>query len=56
MKVTRKKNCYCHMCKKYFHYMGIASHRRKHRNRQQDCEITYTNGQTFIHHYEIIRK
>lgn len=51
MKVTREKNCYCHTCQKYFHYLGIASHRRKHRNRKEDCMITFTNGQTFKWNY-----
>lgn len=46
MKVTRAKNCYCHTCKKDFHYLGITNHRRYHKIRNQDCEITFTHGNT----------
>ena len=51
MRVTRDKNCTCHTCKRYFHYLGIARHRAKHRERKEDCRITYTNGDTFLHGY-----
>lgn len=46
MKVTRDKNCYCHTCAKAFHYLGIASHRAGHRERREDCTITFTYGDT----------
>lgn len=46
MRVTRAKNCYCHTCAKAFHYMGIASHRAAHRERREDCTITFTYGET----------
>ena len=36
--------CYCHTCKRSFHYLGINSHRAAHRRKREDCEITYTNG------------
>lgn len=52
MKVTRDKNCYCHTCKKDYHYLGITRHRAMHRNKKQNCEITYTNGDTYEHNYE----
>lgn len=42
MKVTRDKNCYCHTCAKAFHYLGIAGHRE----RREDCTITFTYGDT----------
>jgi hypothetical protein len=45
--VTNSKNCYCHVCKKYFHYLGIARHRAKHRDKKEDCTITFTNGKTY---------
>lgn len=46
MKVTKDKNCYCHTCKKDFHYLGINMHRAAHRRRNEDCKITYTHGNT----------
>ena len=46
MKVTNSKNCYCHTCKKRFHYLGINSHRAAHRRRKEKCIITYTEGNT----------
>jgi hypothetical protein len=44
MKVTRDKNCYCYSCRKYFHYLGIATHRAGHRNRKERCKIMFTDG------------
>lgn len=38
--------CYCHTCKKSFHYLGINSHRAAHRRRAEDCTITYSKGDT----------
>ena len=51
MSVTNFKNCYCHTCKKAFHYLGISKHRSAHRDRREDCEITYTHGDTYIHDF-----
>lgn len=51
MKVTNAKNCYCHTCKKDFHYLGITRHRAMHRDKKEDCEITYTNGDRYIHEF-----
>lgn len=51
MKVTRNKNCHCHTCGKDFHYLGITRHRAMHRERREDCKITYTHGDTWIHKY-----
>lgn len=45
-KLTSDKTCYCHTCNESFHYLGINSHRAMHRRRKQDCEITYTHGDT----------
>ena len=42
---------YCHTCKRYFHYLGISRHRAMHRDRNEDCKITYSNGDTYIHAY-----
>lgn len=47
--VTSSKETFCHACSKWFHYLGIASHRAGHRRRGEDCRITYTNGETYIH-------
>lgn len=51
MKVTNTKNCYCHTCEKFFHYLGITRHRAMHRDKKEDCEITYTYGDTYIHKF-----
>ena len=57
MKITRYKNCYCHICKKSFHYLGIARHRAMHRDKKEDCKITYTCGDTYIHTYtKLVRR
>ena len=34
---------------KYFHWLGIARHRAMHRDKKEDCKITYSNGDTYIH-------
>lgn len=47
MKVTNRKNCYCWTCGKAFHYLGITRHRAAHRDRGEDCRITYTHGDTY---------
>lgn len=51
MRVTNKKNCYCHTCDKDFHYLGISRHRASHREKKEDCKITFTHGNTFIWNY-----
>ena len=51
MKVTKDKNCYCHTCQKYFHYLGINKHRAMHREKREDCKITYTHGDTYNFKY-----
>ena len=51
MKVTRDKNCTCHTCDRDFHYLGITRHRAMHRSRGEDCEITYTHGDTYLHKF-----
>jgi hypothetical protein len=42
---------YCHTCKKSFHKLGITRHRSMHRDRKEDCKITYLHGDTWIHKY-----
>jgi hypothetical protein len=46
------KSCYCHRCKKAFYPLGIARHRAAHRQKNEYCEITYTNGDTYEHHFQ----
>lgn len=49
---SSEKTTYCHTCERWFHSLGIASHRTYHRNRNQDCRVTYTNGDTHVHSYK----
>lgn len=49
---TLEKNTYCHTCDRDFHYLGIAAHRTYHRNRNENCRVTYTNGDTYVHEYK----
>lgn len=49
--VTNAKNCTCQRCGRNFHYLGIARHRAMHRDRKEDCEIIYTNGDVYIHEF-----
>ena len=51
MHVTREKETYCHTCKREFHYLGITRHRAMHRDRKEDCKITFTNGDTYAYNY-----
>lgn len=52
MKVTRYKNCFCFTCNKEFHYLGIARHRAKHREKREYCKITYSDGITYGHNFQ----
>ena len=49
---TNEKNCYCHTCKKYYHYLGITRHKAMHRDNQENCTITFTHGDTWKFNYE----
>lgn len=49
--VTREKECYCHTCKKDFHYLGITRHRVMHRDKKENCTITFTYGDTYTWNY-----
>lgn len=42
---------YCHTCKREFHSLGIMRHRAMHRDKKQDCKITYTHGDTWEYTY-----
>ena len=53
------KFCYCETCRKSFHSLGIARHRAMHRDRKEDCEITYSDGKTWAYPFgtnEAIKK
>ncbi len=52
-KITNEKNCTCLTCKRDFHYLGIARHRAMHRDKKEVCEITYTNGITYLHDFTL---
>ena len=51
MRITKAKNCTCHTCNKDFHYLGITRHRAMHRDKKENCEITYTYGDRYIYKY-----
>ena len=48
----REKTCYCHTCDKWFHPLGINRHRAMHRDKKENCEITYTYGDTYVFKFE----
>ncbi len=49
--ISSTKDCYCHTCKKDFHFLGITRHRAAHRDRKEDCKITFTYGNTRTYKY-----
>ena len=51
MKMAIGKTCTCHTYKRDFHYLGITRHRAMHRDRKEDCEITFTHGNTESYNY-----
>ncbi len=52
MFVTSEKNCFCHTCGRAFHYLGINRHVAMHRDRQEQCTVTYTYGDKHTYHFE----
>lgn len=56
MKTTSAKNCTCHTCGKDFHYLGIARHRTKHRDKRENCEISFTHGNRYLYLFSQIEK
>lgn len=51
------KDCYCHTCEKEFNSLGIARHRAMHRDRQEDCKITYKDGKTLKYKFsQVVKK
>ena len=55
MNITREKNCFCYTCNKAFHYLGITRHRAMHRDKKEDCDIEYTNGDRYDHKYSEVK-
>jgi hypothetical protein len=51
-KVKRWPDCTCHTCDKDIHHLGIMSHRAMHRRRQENCEITFSDGRTVTYAFE----
>ena len=47
--------CICHTCGKAVQSLGIARHRAAHRDRREDCEITYSRGDTWRYKYSEIK-
>lgn len=41
--------CYCYNCKKYYHRLGIMSHRAVHRRKRENCKIKYSHGNVVTH-------
>lgn len=56
MRVTNARNCRCHTCRCDFHYLGIARHVAMHRDRKQDCTVTYTYGDTHVYKFSESRR
>jgi len=54
-RITSIKKCYCHTCDKNIHYLGIARHRAAHRNRREDCKITFSSGNTWTYKFSKLR-
>lgn len=52
LKEERKKDCYCETCNKYFHHLGIARHRAMHRERKENCVISYSDYSTVFHKFK----
>lgn len=53
----RLKDCYCHTCDKEFNSLGITRHRAMHRDRQEDCKITYKDGKTLNYKFsQVVKK
>lgn len=49
-------SCTCHTCGKRYASLGIARHRAMHRDKGEDCEITYKNGERWKHNFAKSKK
>lgn len=45
------KTCYCHTCASDFHPLEIMRHREMHRDKKEDCKITFSKGHTSEYFY-----
>lgn len=53
----KMKNCYCHTCDKEFNSLGIARHRAMHREKKEDCKITFKDGKTLNYKFsQVVKK
>lgn len=43
--------CYCHTCEEDYHHLGIARHRAMHRDKGEDCTITFSDGSKYSYNY-----
>jgi len=48
--------CYCLTCKRNIRSLGIARHRAMHRDKKEDCTITYSDGKTYNHFFSTRKK
>ena len=48
--------CHCHTCNKDYLSLGITRHRAMHRDKREDCKITYTHGDTLVHKFSARKK
>lgn len=44
-------DCWCHTCEVGFHHLGIARHRAAHRDRRENCDITFSTGERYKYNY-----
>jgi len=49
-------DCYCHTCDKDYHHLGIARHRAMHRDKREDCKITYSTGRTYDYDFSKLER
>lgn len=43
--------CYYHTCKKEYHPLGIARHHAMHRDRRENCMMTFSGVDTYTFSY-----
>lgn len=47
----RKPDCICHTCDREYHHLGITRHRAMHRDKNEDCRITFSSGKSINYNY-----
>lgn len=45
------KDCYCHTCDTELNSLGVARHKAMHRDKKEDCKITYKDGATISYKF-----